>query len=183
MELAEAYLAPVIIELCRRLLERDYAQADPEVVMLTAILTNILWHDHIGDRPTEVLILAALGEEGVLNRPSLRVMRWRSGTLSGSYLAHDQELGTERKYQSREMPRPGLRRRHRAIHEEMTSEAGLSSSQLKVAVPPKRAIAEERRNLDKQNDGRLNGEKRRAGQSEKKVSQNSRRSGHVEKTV
>ena len=75
MDLAEACLGPVLDELHRRLLERDYAQDDPEVAMLTADLTQMLGHDNCGDRPTEVLLVAAWGEQGVLDRPSLRVMQ------------------------------------------------------------------------------------------------------------
>ena len=40
MDLAEAYVEPVIGQLYRRLLERDYAQDDPAVAMLTAALNN-----------------------------------------------------------------------------------------------------------------------------------------------
>ena len=74
MDLAEAYVGPVIYQLFRRLLERVYAQDDPEVAKLTAALTNILGHDNRGHRPTEVLLMAAWGEQGVLDRPSLRVI-------------------------------------------------------------------------------------------------------------
>ena len=59
MDLAEVYAGPVIEEPYRRLLEKDYAQDDPEVGMLTAALTNILRHDNPGNRPTEVLLLEA----------------------------------------------------------------------------------------------------------------------------
>ena len=41
MDLPEAYVGPVIDELYRRLLERDYAQNDPELAILTAALKNI----------------------------------------------------------------------------------------------------------------------------------------------
>ena len=47
-------MGPLIDELYRRLLERDYAQDEPELTaMLTAALTNILVHDNRGVRPTE----------------------------------------------------------------------------------------------------------------------------------
>ena len=36
-------------------------------------------------------------------------------------------------------PRPGLKSRHQAFHQEMRSEAASSGSQLKAAVPAKRA--------------------------------------------
>ena len=49
--------------------------------MLTAAITNILEHDNRGDRPTEVLLMAIWGQQEVLDRPSLRVMRWRKGAL------------------------------------------------------------------------------------------------------
>ena len=47
----EAYVGPVAVEPYRQLMERDYAQDDPLVVMLTTALTNILEHDSSGDRP------------------------------------------------------------------------------------------------------------------------------------
>ena len=66
----------------RRLMDRDFTLEDPEVVMLLAALINILGHDNRGDRPTEVLLMAAYGERGrVLDRPNMRVMRWRNGAL------------------------------------------------------------------------------------------------------
>ena len=87
------------------------------------------------------------GEQGMLKRPSLRVMRWRNGNLSGSNLAHEPRLGTARTYQCGEMPLPtetrsGLRRRYQAFHQELSSKAA-SSSQLKTAMPPKRARVDE----------------------------------------
>ena len=54
--------------------------------MLTAVLTNILGHDFRGDGTTEVLFSVACGEQGVLDPPRTRVMRWRNGALSGSDL-------------------------------------------------------------------------------------------------
>ena len=59
-------------------------------------------------------------------------------------MAKKPELGNLRTYQPGEMPlltkpRPGLRR----MHQEMNSEAASSSSQLRAAVPPKRARVEE----------------------------------------
>ena len=62
MGLVEVYVGPDIDELYQRL-ERDYAQDDPEVVMLTAALTKIRGHDNRGDRPTEVLLRAAWGSK------------------------------------------------------------------------------------------------------------------------
>ena len=59
-------------------------------------------------------------------------------------MANEPGLGSSRTYQPGVMllptkPRPGLRR----MHQEMSSEAALSSSQLRAAVPPKRARVEE----------------------------------------
>ena len=73
----------------------------------------------------------------------MRVMRWRNGALSGSDLANEPGLGSLRSYQPGEMPlptkpKPGLRR----MHQEMNSEAASSRSQLRAAVPPKRARVE-----------------------------------------
>ena len=108
--------------------------------MLLTALINILGHDNRGDRPTEVLLMAAYGERGVLDRPNMRVMRWRNGALSGSDLENEPGLGSSRTYQPGEMPvpskpKPGLTR----MHQEMNSEAASSGSPLRAAVPPKRA--------------------------------------------
>ena len=112
--------------------------------MLLAALINFLGHDNREDRPTEVLLMVAYGEGGALDRPNMRAMRWRNGALSGSDLANEPGLGSSRTYQPGEMPLPtkprhGLRR----MHQEMNSEAGSSSSQLRAAVPPKGARVEE----------------------------------------
>ena len=74
--------------------------------MLLTPLINILEHDTRGDRPTEVLLMAASGERGVLDRPNMRVMRWRNGALSGSNLVNEPGLGSSRTYQPVEMPCP-----------------------------------------------------------------------------
>ena len=89
MDLAEAFVGPVIDAIYCQLMNRDFALEDPEVVMLLVALTNILGHDNRGNRPTEVLLMAVYGQQGVLNRPNMRVMRWRIGTLSGSDLASE----------------------------------------------------------------------------------------------
>ena len=96
MELAEAYVGPMIDTIYRRLMDRDFALEDPEVVMLLVALINILWHDNRGDRPTEVLLMAAYGERGVLDRPNMRARKWRKGALSGSDLANEPGLGSSR---------------------------------------------------------------------------------------
>ena len=160
MDLAEAYVGPMVDAIYRRLIERDFALEDPEVDMLLTALINILGHDNRGDHPTEVLLMAAYGERGVLDRPNMRVMRWRNGALSGSDLANEPGLGSSRTYQPGEMPmpskpKPGLTRMHR----EMNSEATSSGSQLRAAVPPKRAKVTQKvqtnqtiQDLDEMND-------------------------------
>ena len=140
MDLAEAYVGPMVDAIYRRLIDRDFAPEDPEVVMLLTALINMLGHDNRGDRPTEVMLMTAYGERGVLDRPNMRVMRWRKGALSGSDLANEPGLGSSRTYQPGEMPmpskpKPGLTR----MHQEMNSEAASSGSPLRAAVPPRRA--------------------------------------------
>ena len=141
MDLAEAYVGPMIDAIYRRLMDRDFALEDPEVVILLTALINILRHDNRGDRTTEVLLMAygERGERGVLDRPNMRVMRWRNGALSGSDLANEPGLGSSRTYQPGEMPmpskpKPGLMR----MHQEMNSEAASSGSPLRAAVQPKK---------------------------------------------
>ena len=46
MDLAEAYVGPMIDAIYRRLMNRDFALENPEVVMLLAALINILGHDN-----------------------------------------------------------------------------------------------------------------------------------------
>ena len=145
MDLAEAYVGPMIDAIYRRLMDRDFTLEDPEVVMLLTALINILGHNNRGDRRKEVLLMAAYGERGVLDRPKMRVMRWRNEALSGSDLANEPGLGSSRTYQPGEMPlpskpKPGLTRMHR----EMNSEAASSGSPLRAAVPPKRAKVEKK---------------------------------------
>ena len=144
MDLAESYVGLMIDAIYRRLIDLDFALEDPEVVMMRVALTNILGHDNRRYHPTEVLLMAAYRQQGVLDRPNMRVMMWRNGALSGFDLANEPGLGSSSAYQPCEMPlptkpRPGLRR----MHQEMNSEAASSSSQLRAAVPPKRAKVEE----------------------------------------
>ena len=51
MYLAEAYVGPMVDAIYRRLMDRDFALVDSEVVMLLTALINILGHDNRGDRP------------------------------------------------------------------------------------------------------------------------------------
>ena len=46
MDLAEAYVGPMVDAIYRRLIDRDFALEDPEVVMLLTALINILGHDN-----------------------------------------------------------------------------------------------------------------------------------------
>ena len=106
MDLAEAFVGPILDAIYRRLMDRDFALEDQEVVMLLTALKNILGHVNRGDRPTEALLMAAYGERGVLDRPNMRVMRWRNEALSCSDLANERGLGSSRTYQPGEMPLP-----------------------------------------------------------------------------
>ena len=76
MDLAEAYIGPVIDAIYRRLMDREFALEGPEVIMLLVALTNILGNNNCGERPTEVLLMAAYGQQGVLDPSDMRVMRW-----------------------------------------------------------------------------------------------------------
>ena len=98
MDLAEAYAGPMIDAIYLRLMDRDFALEDPEVVMLLVAFIIILGHDNRGDCPTKVLLMVAYGERGVLDRPTMRVMRWRNGALSGSDLANEPGLRSSRTY-------------------------------------------------------------------------------------
>ena len=89
MELVEAYVGRMIDAIYRRLSDRDFALDASEVVMLLLALINILGLDNRGVSPTEVLLMAAYGERGVLDRPNMRVIRWRNWALSGSDFANE----------------------------------------------------------------------------------------------
>ena len=145
MDLADAYAGPVTFAINRRLMQRDIALENPELVMLLTALTIILGHDNCRDLPTEVLLMAAYGQQGVLNRPNMRVMRLRNEALSESDLANEAGLRSSRTYQPGEMPlptkpRPELRR----MHQEMTCEAASSRSQLGAVKPQKWLRIEEK---------------------------------------
>ena len=140
MDPAEMYVGPLIDAIFRRLTDQRFALEDPEVVMPLVALINILGQDNRGNWFTEILLMTAYGEQGVLDRPNMRVMRWRSGALSGSDLANEPGLGSLRSYQSIKMPLPTKSRpAQRRKHQEMNSEAASCSSQLRAALPPKRA--------------------------------------------
>ena len=106
IELAEEYVGPTIDAIYSRLMDRDFALEDPEVAMLLVFLINILGHDNRGNRPTEVSLMAAYKERGLLERPNMRLMRGRNWALSGSDLANEPGMGSSRTYQPGEMPLP-----------------------------------------------------------------------------
>ena len=53
----------------RRLMDRDFALEDPEVVMLLTALINILGHDNRGDRPHGSPIDGSIRREGSNRQP------------------------------------------------------------------------------------------------------------------
>ena len=77
-------------------------------------LNENLGHDNRGDRPTEALLTAAYGQQGVIDRQNIRLLRWQNGALSGVLLANEPGLGSSRTHQPSEIPlrtkpRPELR--------------------------------------------------------------------------
>ena len=143
MNLAKSYVGPMVDAIYRRLMDRDFALEDPEVVMLLTALINILGHDNRGDHPTEVLLMAAYGERGLLDPPKMRVMSWRNGALSGvtwRMSLNWEVLGLINQVKCLCPPRPSLGTR---MHQKMISEAASSASPLRAAVPPKRAKVEQ----------------------------------------
>ena len=53
--------------------------------------------------------MTAWGDQGVLDRPSVRVMNWRNGALFVSDLAHEPGVNTTRTYHiERRLSQPGL---------------------------------------------------------------------------
>ena len=171
MDLADAYVGPMVDAIYRRLIERDFALEESEVVMLLTALINILGHDNRGDRPTEVLLMAAYGERGVLDRPNMRVMSWRNGALSGSDLANEPGLGSSRTYQPGEMPmpskpKPGLTRMHREMNSDYTEGSD---------EPNHTRSGRDERSAEKYEEG--------AGRDDQKHAPDGGRSAHVEKVV
>ena len=67
--MGEAYVGPMVDAIYRRLMARDFALEDPEVLMLLTALKNILGHDNRGDHPTEVLLMAAYGKKRSVSAP------------------------------------------------------------------------------------------------------------------
>ena len=53
VDLAEANVGPTVDAIYRRLMDRNFALEDPEVVMLLTALINILGHDNRGDLPID----------------------------------------------------------------------------------------------------------------------------------
>ena len=51
IDLTEAYVGPMLDAIYRRLIDRDFALEDPEVVMLLTALIYILGHDNRGPAP------------------------------------------------------------------------------------------------------------------------------------
>ena len=56
MDLIEAYVGPMIEAIYRRLMDRDFALENPEVVMLLVALINNLGHNNRWDPPYGSLI-------------------------------------------------------------------------------------------------------------------------------
>ena len=134
MDLAEAHVGPMIDAIYRRLTDRDFALEDPEVVMLLFALINVLGMPHAS------LIDDRIWRTKSTRQPKHEGNELEKRALSGSDLANEPGLVGSRTYQPGEMllptkPRPGLRR----MHQKMNREAASSSSQLRAAVPPKRA--------------------------------------------
>ena len=76
--------------------------------MLTDALTNILGHDNRGDRPLEILLMAAWGVQGELDRLSQRVMRWINGTREATWRTNPGWVPQRRNSLERCLSRPGL---------------------------------------------------------------------------
>ena len=120
-----------------------FALENPEVLILMADLTNIFRNDNFEDSPTNVLSMATVGQQGVLDRPNIRKIMLINGALSGSDLANEPGMGSSRTYNPGEMPLPTMPRHAlRWIHQEIKSEVTSSTAQLTADVSPKRAIEE-----------------------------------------
>ena len=156
--------------------------------MLLTALINILGHDNRGDRPTEVLLMAAYGERGVLDRPNMRVMRWRNGALSGSDLANEPGLGSSRTYQPGEMPMPSKPKAdENASGDEQrgdlvwfTTESSCATKKGESSTegsnePNHTRSGRDERSAEKYEEG--------AGRDDQKHAPDAGRSGHVEKVV
>ena len=132
MNLKEAYVGPMIDAIYHRLMERDFSMEHPEVVILLAALPNILGHDNRGDRLWTTKSTRPSKHQGN------EAEKW---ALSGRVLANYCEVQGPTnlvKYYFRSSLGP-----FRGIHQEFSSEAASSSSQLRAAVLPKRRRVEE----------------------------------------
>ena len=73
MDLAVAYVRPVIDAIYRRLMDQNFALEDPELFMLMTALTDIFRHKNRWDCPTEVLLMVTYGKQWLLDRSNMTV--------------------------------------------------------------------------------------------------------------
>ena len=81
-------------------------EEDPGLAMFVVALLNALGREGRGNRPTEVVLMLALGESGTAERGRNRLMRWQRGEMSGHDLAREPGLVEQRDHRLGEMPLP-----------------------------------------------------------------------------
>ena len=106
MEFLSASLGATLDEIYQRLIDCDFTREDPGLAMFVVALLNALGREGRGNRPTEVVLMLALGESGTAERGRNRLMRWRRGEMSGHDLAREPGLGEQRDHRLGEMPLP-----------------------------------------------------------------------------
>ena len=106
MDFISASLGLTLDEVYQRLIDCNFGLEDPKLAMFTAALLNAMVREGHGDRPTEVVLMLAFGESGTADRSKNRLMRWRSGEMSGHDLAREPGLGEQKDYRLGEMPMP-----------------------------------------------------------------------------
>ena len=117
------------------------------VAMVMTALNNILGLGNRGDHPMDVLLMAAWGRARSAGSTKYACYAVEKSSSLGKRLGLQTRCGYYEDVPAWRdalpaRPRPGLRSRHQAFHQEMISEAS-SSSKLKAAVPAKRPIVEE----------------------------------------
>ena len=93
MKFVSASLGATLDEIYPRLIDCNFAQADPGLAMFVVALLNALGREGRGNRPTEVVLMLGFGESRTAERGRNRLMRWRRGETSGHDLAHEYRTG------------------------------------------------------------------------------------------
>ena len=109
MGFISASLGTSLDEVYQRLIDCNFGLEEPELVMFTVALLNMLGREARGERPTEVVLMLAFGASRTAERGRIRLMRWRRGEMSCHDLAREPGLDEQRYYRLGVVLDEGLR--------------------------------------------------------------------------